>query len=103
MTTNLADSMRCPTCGARQTPSAECRRCHCDLTLVVALRRQERELHVEVLRQLRDNCDEAALATARRLWALAADETAARLLAVCCLRSGRFQEAFDVHGAVSQT
>ena len=29
-------SFQCPTCGAAQSPSPECRRCRCDLSLVVA-------------------------------------------------------------------
>ncbi len=91
-------ALRCPTCNARQTPSLECRRCKCDLTLVCAVHDQQRRLHAQVLRQLAAADYRAALETARARWALAPDAAAARLLGVCLLLLERFEAAEAVHG-----
>lgn len=33
-----AANIRCPTCNASQAPSNECRRCHCELSLLIEVR-----------------------------------------------------------------
>ena len=94
------DSLRCPTCRARQTLSAECRRCKCDLTLMAAVLGRGRGLHAEVLVCLREGRYDDALRAARQRFELSPDETAARLLAVCYLRLDRFQAALDVYDSL---
>jgi thioredoxin-like negative regulator of GroEL len=91
------ESLKCPTCGARQEPSPECRRCHCDLTPVVAVLEQREKLQQETLGRLRAGRFADAVHTARRRWATSTDGDAARLLAVCYLLDGRFQAALDVY------
>ncbi|MEX0819367.1 MAG: hypothetical protein WD070_07230 [Pirellulaceae bacterium] len=91
-----ADSFRCPTCHARQAPSPECRRCKCDLTLLVsALQRCER-LHEECLRAIAGGDLETAERVAVQRWELAPDKDATRLLSVTYLLQGRFQAALDI-------
>ncbi|MBW3542497.1 MAG: tetratricopeptide repeat protein [Planctomycetes bacterium] len=90
------EELRCPTCGARQPHAPECRRCRCDLSLLLPLLSARRALHAETLRQLHEGRPPRALAAARRLCALSKDADAARLLAVCYLLLGRFQAALDV-------
>jgi len=85
--------LRCPTCNARQTPSLECRRCKCDLTLVAAVHDQQRRLHAQVLRQLAQGDYLAALDTARARASLMPDAVAARLVGVCLLLLDRFHAA----------
>jgi len=89
-------TLRCPTCGARQAPSAECRRCRCDLSLLLATIEHQRALHRRVLRDLRDGRFAEALRTARRRAEVSPDRDAARLLAVCHLFEGNFRAALDL-------
>lgn len=85
---------RCPTCGAQQAATAlECRRCHSDLSLLVAVREQLQVLHHLCLRQLATARPEQALEFARLRHGMCPDETSRRLLAVTLLRLGRFAEA----------
>lgn len=88
----------CPTCKAKQTPSLECRRCKCDLSLVVAVHDQLRRLHATVLRQLAAGNYAKAVGTARSRYAMSPDPLAARLLAVCCLLQGSFSAAQRICG-----
>ena len=85
--------MRCPTCGASQSASPECRRCKCDLEMVLAVRQQARALHRQYLVHLREGDVRAALAVAIRRHRLAPDPVSRRLLAVACLGLGRFADA----------
>lgn len=89
-------TLRCPTCGARQAPSAECRRCRCDLSLLLATLEYQRALHRRTLRGLCDGRLADALRTARRRAELSPDRDAARLLAVCHLFGGNFRAALDL-------
>ena len=91
-----SETFRCPTCGARQTPAAECRRCKCDLQLVVGLRDEADMLHGMYLRCLEAGEYHQALDCAIRRCQLAPDETARRLLAVAYLHLGRYQAALDI-------
>jgi hypothetical protein len=89
-------SLRCPTCKAWQLPSLQCRRCKCDLSLVVAVHDQQRRLHAQVLRLLASGHHAEALEVARSRWALSPDPQAARLLAVCHLLLGQFRTAEEL-------
>lgn len=91
----LLDEIRCPTCGARQAPSAECRRCKCDLDLYVSALDERERWRFETLRRLRDAEYSEAVNAARRCWSLSPDEDAARLLAVASLLAGRFYDALE--------
>lgn len=90
------DRFRCPTCGATQAVSAECRRCKCDLSLVLAVRRQARMLHDDCLRHLRAGAHRSALACAVRRQELSPDETSRRLLAMVYLCLGKFPAALEI-------
>ncbi len=99
MTETAADEeeFHCPTCGARQAAeNAECRRCRCDLRLVLALRQSIRELHETCLKLLAAGRLEEALAHARRRHELSPDDTSRRLVAVALLYLERFDEAVNV-------
>ncbi|MFO7904723.1 MAG: tetratricopeptide repeat protein [Planctomycetota bacterium] len=93
-----SDSFRCPTCGAKQAPSTECRRCKCDLALVVSLRDSARDVHRTCLRHLQAGNYQEALECAFRRFQLAPDETARRLLAVAYLHLGQYRAALEVSG-----
>lgn len=91
-------SFRCPTCGAEQAPSSQCRRCKCELGLVVHLRQQADSVHQSYLRHLRSGNYLQALDCAFWRLQLMPDETARRLLAVAYLRLGKYQAALEVSG-----
>ena len=87
---------RCPTCNARQEPSAECRRCKSDLSMLIAARQECKRLYEDCLLQLSKGHADAAEQTALRRWTLSADQDAARLLSMTYLLQGRFQAALDI-------
>ena len=89
-------SFRCPTCNARQDASPECRRCKCDLTLLVAALQRCQRLYDDALRCLADKDIDAAERLALQRWELAPDHDAARLLATVYLLQGRFQAALEI-------
>ena len=91
-----ADSFRCPTCNARQVPSPECRRCKCDLSLLLAALQRCERLHEACLRGLAEGDVNAAEQAALRRWELSPDEDAARLLATTYLLQGRYQASLDI-------
>jgi len=91
-----ASAFRCPTCGARQGLSAECRRCKCDLHLVVDVYRQAAALRESCLRHLRDGNWRDALEAAAERHALSPDGVSRRLLAVSHLRAGEYHAALDL-------
>jgi hypothetical protein len=91
-----ADNFRCPTCNARQAPSPECRRCKCDLSLLLAARQRCERLYEACLRELAEGNVDAAEQTALRCWELSPGEDAARLLATTYLLQGRYQAALDI-------
>jgi len=90
------DSFRCPTCSARQVPSPECRRCKCDLSLLLAALQHCERLNQACLRDLAEGDVNAAEQAALRRWELSPDEVAARLLATTYLLQGRYQAALDI-------
>ncbi len=91
-----ADSLHCPTCGAQQLPALQCRRCKCDLSLLVAVRNHARQLHQQCLLDLSRQKYGQALGNARRLLELSPDQTARRLLAIVYLCLGQYQEALGL-------
>lgn len=91
-----SNSFRCPTCNARQEPSPECRRCKCDLTLLLASLQRCQRLYEGGLRCLADRDLDAAERLALQRWELAPDQDAARLLAITYLLQGRYQAALDI-------
>lgn len=96
----IEETFRCPTCNARQAPSSECRRCKCDLSLLLdALEHCER-LAEQCLCALAAGDIHDAEQSALRRWELSPDETAARLLASTYLLQGRFQAALDIRERV---
>ena len=80
----------CPTCGAQQAWSDTCRRCKCDLALLVDSLHLRDSLHQECLRHIDSGDVAQGLTYARRRWELSPDEDAARLLAVCLALTGHF-------------
>ena len=96
------DSLPCPTCGARQSATTvECRRCRCDLTLVLAVRQAARELHWSCLKHLGSGFAAEALHCARRRHELCPDDTSRRLVAVALVCLERFDEAVKIHASRS--
>jgi len=89
---------RCPTCGARQVLTDTCRRCKCDLSLVVALHRRRVTLRRQCLQRLGRQQGSAAVRAAEELHALAPDADSTRLLAVARLASGDFAGALRTLG-----
>lgn len=86
-------SFQCPTCGAAQAPSPECRRCRCDLSLVTALVARESQLRANVLGCLACGDYPAAVTAAERLHQEAPGDASARLLGVSQLLAGRYEAA----------
>ena len=96
------DDFRCPTCGARQELADACRRCKCDLSLVVALHRRRHTLRWQCLLRLRRQQTHAALQAARELHSLAPDEDSLRLLAVAHLLCGEYARAVQASSTTTQ-
>ena len=94
----VPDEFRCPTCGAQQVWADVCRRCKCDLSLVVAAHRRRHQLRAGCLDELRRQRPDAALRTASALHTLAPDADSARLLAVAHLLHGDYAAAVQVLG-----
>jgi hypothetical protein len=92
-TTVPFQDFRCPTCGARQGLAETCRRCKCDLSLVVAVQRRRQTLRRQCLLRLGRQQGEAALQAAEELHALAPDADSTRLLAVAHLACGDYAYA----------
>lgn len=90
------NDFRCPTCAARQTLADVCRRCKCDLSLVVAVHHRRDALRRQCLRLLRQQQPEAALRAAEQLHALAPDADSNRLLAVAHLMCGQYSHALRI-------
>jgi hypothetical protein len=85
--------LRCPTCGAVQAWADECRRCRCDLKLLRQAAAEALAARRRCLVDLRVGRTAEALPHAHRLYALAPDQSAARLLAVCYLLRGNWTAA----------
>lgn len=90
------DTMRCPTCGARQEWSDSCRRCKCDLALVRPVLQHRQRLRSAALQALRDGRFADALTAAEHAYALQRDEDARRWLAVAQLLTGRYAAAITL-------
>ena len=95
-TTVPLDDFRCPTCGARQALAETCRRCKCDLSLVVAVQRRRHTLRRQCLQRLRKRQGWAAVQAAEELHALAPDADSTRLLAVAHLACGDYAQALKL-------
>ena len=89
----IEESLRCPTCKAKQEWSDTCRRCKCDLSLLHGVARARRESRRRCLWCLRTGQLSKALQHARRCHALGPDEPSSRLLAVCHLLAGDWLKA----------
>ncbi len=87
---------RCPTCGARQELMETCRRCKCDLSLVVAVQQRRQMLRRQCLQRLAHQQNDAAVQAAAELHALAPDADSTRLLAVAHLASGDYAHALQM-------
>lgn len=87
------DGFRCPTCGARQGLAETCRRCKCDLSLIVAVQRRRQTLRRQCLQRLHQQQGQAAVQAAEELHALAPDAASIRLLAVAHLACGDYAHA----------
>lgn len=85
--------VRCPTCNAKQPYADTCRRCKCDLGLLKSMAEASLRTRRRCLVHLRAGRISAALAQARRAFALRPEKRSARLLAVCHLLNGDFREA----------
>ena len=90
------DDFRCPTCGARQELMETCRRCKCDLSLVVAVQQRRQTLRRQCLQRLAHQQNEAAVQAAEELHALAPDADSTRLLAVAHLACGDYAQALKL-------
>lgn len=86
--------MVCPTCGAEQSWSDECRRCKCDLRDLRAVWRAAHRERIACLLGLRAANFDRALEHARRHLALKPDDDAGRLLTVCHLLRADWREAY---------
>jgi hypothetical protein len=90
------DDFRCPTCGARQALADTCRRCKCDLSLVVAVQQRRQTLRRQCLLRLGQQRGEAAVHAAEELHALAPDADSTRLLAIAHLACGDWAHALKM-------
>ena len=89
-------TMNCPTCGAEQPQSDECRRCKSDLSELRAVWLASRQARTRCLRDLKTGDFHRALDHARRGAALNPDQDASRLLAVCHLLAGERRTALHI-------
>jgi len=83
--TAIDESLNCPTCGALQQWSDECRRCKCDLSLLRDIWREGQLAKGNCLSHLRAGNIRCALRAAQRSAAMVPDDDTKRLLAVCHL------------------
>jgi hypothetical protein len=87
------DDMRCPTCGARQMWADTCRRCKCDLRLLRAAVGSFEQHRRTCLRLLDTGFPRQALRHARSCQGLEPGADAERLMALCYLLLGRWEDA----------
>ncbi|HEX5442758.1 MAG TPA: hypothetical protein VFW87_02965 [Pirellulales bacterium] len=93
MTDLASEVLRCPTCGASQGWSSECRRCRSDLRLLQEAAQRYRHSRSRCLAELRAGRPRAALLHARDCLFLSPSDDARRLEAVCALRAGDWPAA----------
>ena len=91
------EEMRCPTCGARQPDWTDtCRRCKSDLSLLhAALASYEQHWHAALV-HLNSGRPDAALHHARLCHQLRPGQETHRLMAVCQLLRGDWEEALEL-------
>ena len=89
-------TVRCPTCRAEQPWSDACRRCRCDLRLLLAAAASYHRARRACLLHLRAGRPRAARLAAESCRALAATAESRRLLAVAALLSGDWAAAADL-------
>lgn len=85
--------LRCPTCGAAQVWSDTCRRCRCDLSLLLEALRGVGRLRRACLAALGDGRYDEAVAAARRCCRLDSRPENRQLLAMAEFYRGRFATA----------
>jgi hypothetical protein len=90
------ETCTCPTCGARQVPAPECRRCKCDLGLLFRVLEQNAALRRQCLLRIRERRLIAATRLARRCCEMSATLANRRLLATCYLLQGDFHSALRI-------
>jgi hypothetical protein len=88
--------LRCPTCGTRQPPVDQCRRCQSDLTLLRAAIDEHDRLRQFCLCELRQRRIGKATRAAQRCYDLWPCPENIRLLATCFLMQGRFAQALEL-------
>jgi len=88
-------SLACPTCGARQSWSGECRRCKSDLSDLRAVWLASRRAQAACRVALRAGKLDQALLDARRFAWLCPSDTSIQLLTVCLLLCGDWSEALS--------
>lgn len=97
MTTSPASTsleLECPTCRARQSvANADCRRCKCDLRLVVGVIWDRERIKRDCLLALRDARQSEALALARRWASIDPSGEAVRWVVVARLLAGHIPAA----------
>ena len=91
--TSSGPSLACPTCGARQAWSDECRRCGSDLSDLRAVWLAGLRAKAGCRIALRAGKFDQALVRARRLASLDPSESSRQLLTVCLLLCGDWSEA----------
>jgi len=87
------ENLVCPVCRAVQKPSETCRRCRCDLRLVLCVQGAARDARRQALLHLARHRWAEAFHAAQTFHAIQPGADSRRLLAVCCLLSGDFREA----------
>jgi hypothetical protein len=92
---SLDNSFVCPVCRAAQAWSESCRRCRCDLGLLRRADEARRQARQQALLDLRRGRWAEAQRAARAYHALQPNADSRRLLAVCCLLGGDFQQAVE--------
>lgn len=94
--------LQCPTCGARQQPQPECRRCKSDLQLYCSALEDCERYRRRALRQCARANYVAAARSARRYHELAPCADSRRLLAVTNLMAGDFDAALALHAELAR-
>jgi hypothetical protein len=84
---------RCPTCRAVQDRAEVCRRCKCDLRLVLAAQDAARAARRQALSRLAAGRPHAALVAAQELLLLERTADSLQLAAVCALLAGDYHAA----------
>ncbi|MCU0960651.1 MAG: hypothetical protein MUF48_11155 [Pirellulaceae bacterium] len=92
----VVTQLRCPTCGAWQDISDVCRRCKCDLSLVVPLLRERQRLRQSCLAALHDGRYAQARSLALRCCTISRDADNLQLLALTELLTGQYAAALEL-------